>query len=244
MNLADHGLSSTAMVLAAGLGARMRPLTLTRPKPLVAVAGRPLIDHVLDRLCEAGVARAAVNVHWLADQIEAHLARRRRPEIVISDERAGLLDSGGGARKVLDLLGPRPFLLANSDTLWIDGARSNVRRLVEHWDPARMDALLLLAATATSIGFDGRGDFTCAADGRLARRAERQIAPFAYAGFAILKPEQFEGMPEGAFSLNRVFDRALAADRLHGVRLDGVWMHVGTPEALREAEEFAARNAA
>jgi MurNAc alpha-1-phosphate uridylyltransferase len=244
VTLVDHGLSSTAMVLAAGLGTRMRPLTERVPKPLIRVSGRTLLDHALDRLTEANVERAVVNVHWLADQIEAHLKERRAPQPIISDERAALLDSGGGVKKALPHLGPRAFLLINADTLWMDGARSNMRRLVEAWRPDQMDILLLLAATATSIGFDGKGDFAFSSDGRLVRRREREVVPFAYAGVAILKPGLFAESPDGPFSLNRLFDRAMESKRLFGVRLDGVWMHVGTPDAITEAEACLARSAA
>lgn len=241
----DFGLSSTAMVLAAGLGTRMRPLTLTTPKPLVRVTGRTMLDQVLDRVAEAGISRAVVNVHHHADQMEAHLARRRDPPAtIISDERDRLLDSGGGTKKALPHLGGPAFLLANADTLWIDGAASNVRRLVAHWRPQVMDVLLLLAATATAVGFEGRGDFHFAPDGRILRRGERDVAPFAYAGFAIFATAAFAETPDGPFSLNLLFDRAAKNGRLHGVRLDGVWMHVGTPDSIVAAEERVARSLA
>ena len=226
----------TAMVLAAGFGERMRPLTDRMPKPLVAVAGRPLIDHVLDRLAAAGIERAVVNVHYLADQIERHLKSRTAPAIVISDERDRLLDTGGGVVKALGAIGNEPFVHVNSDTIWIDGVTPNLEKLAEAFDPAQTDALLLLAPVSTSIGYAGRGDFTMAADGRLTQRGERDVAPFVYAGAAILRPELFRDAPDGAFSLTMLFDRAAAAGRLHGLRMDGVWMHVGTPEAIAEAE--------
>jgi MurNAc alpha-1-phosphate uridylyltransferase len=226
----------TAMVLAAGLGERMKPLTERMPKPLVPVAGKPLIDHVLDRLAAAGVERAVVNVHYLADMIERHLKDWRRPQIVISDERKALLDTGGGVVNALAAIGPAPFVHINSDTIWIDGARPNLDRLAETFDPGAMDALLLLAPVAGSIGYAGRGDFNLAPDGRLTRRAEREIAPFIYAGVAILRPELFKDAPAGAFSLTKLFNRAAADGRLYGLRLDGVWMHVGTPEAIAQAE--------
>jgi MurNAc alpha-1-phosphate uridylyltransferase len=224
------------MVLAAGFGERMRPLTDRMPKPLVPVAGRPLIDHVLDRLAAAGIERAVVNVHYLADQIERHLKSRTAPAIVISDERDKLLDTGGGVVKALGAIGNEPFVHVNSDTIWIDGVKPNLEKLAEAFDPAQMDALLLLAPASTSIGYAGRGDFTMAADGRLTRRSERDVVPFAYAGAAILRPELFRDAPDGAFSLTMLFDRAEAAGRLHGLRMEGVWMHVGTPEAIKEAE--------
>jgi MurNAc alpha-1-phosphate uridylyltransferase len=224
------------MVLAAGMGVRMRPLTDKIPKPLVAVAGKPLIDHVLDRLAEAGVETAVVNVHHLAGQIERHLAGRQTPRIVISDERNALLDTGGGVVKALPVLGTAPFFHLNADTIWIDGVRPNLLRLAGMFDSDRMDALLLLAATSTSVGYAGRGDFAMAPDGRLARRPEREVAPFVYAGVAILNPALFSTAPPGAFSLNLLFDRAIEAGRLYGLRLEGVWMHVGTPEAIAAAE--------
>ena len=224
------------MVLAAGLGTRMRPLTDRMPKPLVRVAGAPLLDHVLDRLADAGVETAVVNVHHFAEQIEAHLKERKRPRIVISDERAQLLDTGGGVVKALDTLGSAPFFHVNSDTIWIEGVRPNLVRLAESFDPARMDVLLLLAPTAGSIGYDGRGDFAMGPDGRLSRRPERGVVPFVYAGVAILSPGLFADAPQGPFSLNRLFDRAMEAGRLHGLRLDGTWMHVGTPQAIQAAE--------
>jgi MurNAc alpha-1-phosphate uridylyltransferase len=226
----------TAMVLAAGLGERMRPLTDRMPKPLVPVAGKPLIDHVLDRLAAAGVGRAVVNVHYLADMIERHLKDRTRPQIVISDERDKLLNTGGGVVKALAALGREPFFHVNSDTIWIDGVKPNLERLAEAFDPATMDARLLLAPVSTSIGYPGRGDFTMAPDGRLTRRGERDTVPFVYAGAAILRPELFKNAPAGAFSLTTLFQRAEAVDRLHGLRLEGVWMHVGTPEAIKDAE--------
>jgi MurNAc alpha-1-phosphate uridylyltransferase len=233
-----------AMVLAAGRGERMRPLTDRLPKPLVPVAGKPLLDHVLDRLAAAGVERAVVNVHYLADQIERHLVGRIAPRIAISDERQALLDTGGGVVKALPALGHEPFFHVNSDTIWIDGVTPNLSRLAEAFDPAQMDAMLLLAPVAGSIGYSGRGDFLMAADGRLTRRAEREVAPFVYAGAAILRPELFKDAPAGAFSLTRRFDWAAESGRLHGPRLEGVWMHVGTPAAIAQAEAAIVASAA
>ena len=225
-----------AMVLAAGLGTRMRPLTDTLPKPLVPVAGKALIDHVLDRLADAGVAEAVVNVHHMADAIEQHVKGRTRPKIEISDERGELLDTGGGVVKALKALGDAPFFHLNSDTIWIEGVTPNLGRLAAMFDPAEMDAVVLLAATATSIGYEGRGDFAMAPDGRLKRRAEREVMPFVYAGAAVLSPGLFADAPEGAFSLNTLFDRAIETGRLFGLRLEGTWMHVGTPAAIKAAE--------
>jgi len=224
------------MVLAAGLGKRMRPLTDTVPKPLVKVAGRALIDYTLDRLADAGVEAAVVNVHYFADTIEKHVKPRTRPKIVISDERNELLDTGGGVVKALPLLGAEPFFHVNSDTIWIEGVTPNLARLGATFDAGRMDGLLLLAATATSIGYEGRGDFAMSPDGRLSRRAERDVVPFVYAGAAILSPALFADAPGGAFSLNALFGRAIEAGRLFGARLEGTWMHVGTPAAVAAAE--------
>jgi MurNAc alpha-1-phosphate uridylyltransferase len=226
----------TAMVLAAGLGTRMRPLTDTRPKPLVEVMGKALLDHMLDRLADAGVEMAVLNVHYLAAQIERHVAARKKPRVVISDERGQILGTGGGVVKALTQLGNAPFFHVNSDSIWIEGVTPNLSRLASAFDAATMDALLLLAPTAGSVGYSGRGDFTMAPDGVLTRRDERDVAPFVYAGAAILTPAMFKDAPQGEFSLTTLFDRAAAAGRLHGLRLDGLWMHVGTPEAIAEAE--------
>ena len=234
----------TAMVLAAGLGERMRPLTDRLPKPLVPVAGKPLLDHVLDRLSAQGVERVVVNVHYLADLIERHVASRKAPQIVISDERAKLLNTGGGVVKALPKLGTEPFFHINSDTIWIDSVRPNLERLAEAFDPDSMDALLLLAASNDSVGYSGRGDFLMAADGRLTKRTEPEIAPFVYAGAALLRPELFKDAPDGAFPLTVLFDRAAEAGRLHGLRLEGVWMHVGTPRAIAQAEAAITASAA
>ena len=225
------------MVLSAGLGTRMRPLTKRMPKPLVEVGGKALIDHVLDRLADAGVERAVVNVHHFAEQIERHLAARAKPQIVISDERGLLLGTGGAVVKALPELGGAPFFHINSDTIWIDGVQPNLTRLADTFDPTAMDALLLLAPTTGSIGYAGRGDFAFAPDGRLRRRAEREVAPFVYAGAAILAPALFAGAPKGEFPLTDLFDRAALAGRLHGLRLEGLWMHVGTPDAIALAEK-------
>ncbi|MFY9640143.1 MAG: nucleotidyltransferase family protein [Rhodomicrobium sp.] len=226
----------TAMVLAAGLGTRMRPLTDRVPKPLITLGGRLLLDHVLDRLAAAGVERAAVNVHHFADQIEAHLKTRAAPEIVISDEREAILETGGGVLKALPLFGGDPFMVHNSDSVWTEGTRSNLRLVMDAWQPERMSALLLLARRDSSIGYEGRGDFSLDASGRLTRRRAGEEEPYVFAGVSILKPELFDGVTERAFSLNKIFDRAIAEHGLYGVTLDGTWMHVGTPQALIEAE--------
>jgi N-acetyl-alpha-D-muramate 1-phosphate uridylyltransferase len=228
---------SKAMILAAGLGLRMRPLTDHMPKPLVSVAGRPLLDHVLDKLAAAGVTEAVVNVHYLPDQIIDHVASRPRPRVIISDERDQVLGTGGGVVKALPLLGAEPFFHVNSDTMWIDGVQSNLARLAETFDPERMDILLLMAPTASSTGYGGRGDYAMLPDGALRKRREHQVVPFVYAGAAILSPSIFAGAPKGEFSLTRMFDAANEQERLFGLRLDGVWMHVGTPDAIAAAEE-------
>ena len=232
------------MVLAAGLGTRMRPHNGQIPKPLVTVGGRALIDYVLDRLADAGVERAVVNVHHLADQIEHHLAPRQRPQVMISDERAELLGTGGGVVKAMPELGGGPFFHVNSDTIWVDGVAPNLTRLADAFEAKRMDALLLLAPTTTSIGYSGRGDFTMAADGRLSGRGERDVAPFVYAGAAILTPAFFAGVPHGPSSMSPLFDRAIEAERLFGLRLEGLWMHVGTPDAVKAAEAALIASAA
>lgn len=229
-----------AMVLAAGLGKRMRPLSDYLPKPLVAVAGRPLIDHVLDRLVQAGVERVVVNAHYRAEQLIAHLERRERPQILISDERDALLDSGGGVRKALPLLNTEPFLIHNCDSIWVEGVGSNIARLSETWDSAAMDALLLLAPVVTSLGYAGRGDFALDAEGKVRRRREHEVVPFAFSGVSIMHPRLIAEMPEGVFSLNRPWDMAMERGRLYGVRMQGQWMHVGDPAAVADAEQYLA----
>jgi MurNAc alpha-1-phosphate uridylyltransferase len=226
----------TAMVLAAGLGTRMRPLTDDRPKALVEVAGRALIDHVLDRLADAGVEKAVVNVHWFADRLESHLAARGRgPEIVISDERETLLETGGGLKKAAPLLGDDPVFVANIDSVWLDRGDA-LNQLARLWNPSIMDAALLLARREGSIGFEGDGDFFLGEDGKLTFRGEAASAPFAYMGVHICRPDYVADGPEGAFSLSQFWRRSAAAGRLYGVVMDGDWMHVGDPQARDEAE--------
>ena len=232
----------TAMVFAAGLGQRMRPLTATIPKPLIKVAGRALIDHCLDRFANDGVETAVVNVHYLADQIETHLASRARPRIVVSDERALLLDQGGAIKRARGLLGEAPFYVCNTDAFWVEGPRSNLARLARAFDPARMDALLLVAASAVSVGVDWPGDFEMSADGRLSRRDPRKVAPFVYTGVGVLRPQLFDGVAEDVFRLAPFFWRAAERGRLFGLRLDGLWLHVGRPETIGEAEKAIARS--
>lgn len=233
---------TSAFVLAAGKGERMRPLTETRPKPLVPVAGTPLIDQVLDRLADAHITNAIVNVHYLADQIEDHLRDRKSPKITISDERGELLDTGGGVAKALPKLGNAPFLIHNSDSIWVEGMGSNLDRLIDAWDNATMDSLMLVAPIATSVGYDGAGDFQMDASGRLTRQTGARLAPFVFAGVSIAHPRLFDDAPNGAFSLNRPWNAAIEKGRLFGVRLEGIWMHVGTPTAIAEAENAIANS--
>ena len=224
------------MILAAGLGTRMRPLTLDRPKALIEVGGRALVDHVLDRLAAAGVRRAVVNVHAFADQLEAHVRRRTDLEIVISDERGGLLETGGGLRAARSLLGDDPILVANIDTIWTEGAIPAVEKLIRAWDASEMDDVLLLAPTAECLGFDGPGDFFRDATGRLAHRGERGGAPFAYAGVHLMDPRQIAEWPNEAHGIFGHWMKMAALGRLHGVVMDGLWMHVGDPAARAAAE--------
>jgi N-acetyl-alpha-D-muramate 1-phosphate uridylyltransferase len=237
-------LPRRAMILAAGLGTRMQPLTDRIPKPLVAVGGKPLINHVLDRLAAVGVETAVINVHHMADQIEEHLKPRRVPNVIISDERNALLGTGGAVVKALPHLGEDPFFHVNSDTIWIDGVKPNLERLAAAFNRSTMDALLLLAPTATSVGYAGAGDYTMDSDGRLRPRTEREVVPFVYSGVAILAPALFSSAQRDTFPLTVLFNRAAEAGRLHGLRLEGVWMHVGTPEAVAAAEAAILASAA
>jgi MurNAc alpha-1-phosphate uridylyltransferase len=226
------------MVLAAGLGTRMRPLTDDRPKALVPVAGRTLIDHMLDRLAADGVVRAVVNVHHFADKLESHLVARERPEIVISDERALLLETGGGLVKARASLGDAPILVANIDSVWLEdaGTAPALASLRAAWDPGRMDMLLLLARMDRSLGFDGKGDFHLAPDGRLRWRGDDPSTDYAFMGVQIIEPSLLDGRAVEPFSTRRIWDEALARGRLYGAPLQGEWMHVGDPAALRAAE--------
>jgi MurNAc alpha-1-phosphate uridylyltransferase len=228
----------TAMVMAAGLGKRMRPLTVSRPKPLIEVAGKPLIDHVFDRLAAAGVERAVVNVHYLADQLEAHLrARVKGIELAISDERKQLLETGGGLVQARDLLGDQPFLCVNSDNLWVDGPTDAIRLLASQWDDARMDALLLLVPLARATCHRGQGDFRLDAFGRITeRRKPGRLAPFVFTGIQILSPRVVRDWPEGPFSTNLFWNRAMEAGRLWGAVHQGLWFDVGSPKAIRATE--------
>ena len=227
---------SRAMVLAAGFGQRMRPLTLTRPKPLVEVAGKALIEHGFARLRAARVEEAVVNVHYLPDQIEAWAQRQSSPRVVISDERAAILDTGGGVAKALPLLGGAPFFVINSDSFWVDDGTPALDRLRAAWDDRTMDCLLLLSPLDRTVGYDGKGDFVRHPDGRLSRRATSEATPLAYIGGYLVAPRLFAGAPEGAFSMNLLWDKAIAAGRLFGIEHSGRWLHVGTPEAIGLAE--------
>jgi MurNAc alpha-1-phosphate uridylyltransferase len=231
----------TAMLMAAGLGKRMRPLTATRPKPLVRVAGKALIDHALARLEAGGIERVIVNVHYLADTVEAHLASRKGAmEILISDERAALLETGGGLMKAAPLLGDEPFLCANSDNLWIDGPRDSIAMLSTLWDDARMDALLLVVPHARATCHSGIGDFHMDAMGRLRRRKPGRLAPFVFTGIQIMSPRLLRDPPADAFSTNIFWDRAIAQGRLYGVSHQGLWFDVGTPQAIPQVESILA----
>jgi len=227
----------TAMVLAAGLGTRMRPLTNDRPKALVEVGGKALIDHMLDRLGEAGVERAVVNVHHFGDRLEAHLASRTvTPRVEISDERAELLDSGGGIRHAKTLLGEETAFIANIDSVWTEDGVPALGAMVEAWDPAAMDCLLLLARMNETLGFDGPGDFFMDEAGRLTHRGSAPSAPYAFIGVQILKPGFVYAAPESRFSIFPIWMQMAAEGRLRGVVLDGFWMHVGDPGARDAAE--------
>lgn len=226
-----------AMVLAAGKGRRMRPITDRTPKPMIKVHGKPLIDHALDRLRDAGIEETVVNVHHLSEQIERHLAARAKPKISFSRE-ADLLETGGGVKRALDAFGDAPFIVANGDSFWLNGPTDAIGRMADVWDDEKMDGLLLLHSTVDAYGYDGKGDFNCEADGRLNRRPEMEIAPWLFTGIQMLKPAIFADTPDGAFSLNLVYDRLLENDRLYGLVHDGEWFHVGTPDGLAEAEAF------
>lgn len=231
----------TAMVLAAGIGSRMRPLTDHRPKALVEVAGRALVDHVLDRLGEAGVETAVVNVHHFADQMEAHLSGRTHPTVRIADERAGLLDSGGGIKRALPLLGADPIWVANIDSLWIDGTTPPLEAMKAAWDPERMDMLLLLVPQGQGIGFEGPRGFFMDAEGRVTHSADdANPAPLAFVGFQIMKPDLLADAPDGPFSILPVWWRLQDEGRIFGVVMDAFWMHVGDP-AGKEATEARLR---
>ena len=227
-----------AMILAAGLGTRMAHLTSEKPKPLVELKGKALIDYAVDRLVQNGVNFIVVNVHYKAEQLMAHLKKRKDVEIRICDESDAILDTGGAVAKALPFFEGQPFFTHNSDSLWVEGMGSALSRMKARWNSDTMDALMLLAPCATAIGFDGRGNFEMDALGALTRRAEMKLAPFVWTGLQILHPRLFDGAPKGRFSINPLWDKAIEKGRLFGMRLDGVWIHVGSPQALEEAENF------
>ena len=234
--------SDTAMVMAAGFGKRMRPLTATQPKPMVRVAGKPLVDHTLDRLAEAGVARAVVNVHYLADALEAHVKDRKSPAITISDEREELLETGGGMVKALSAGQlPDPFFCTNSDNIWLDGPRDAFADLSARWDADRMDALLLVVPHARAENFRGPGDFHMDGQGVLSRRRQGRLAPFIYTGIQLVSHRLLRDAPDGKFSTNILWDRALAEGRLYGLAFTGLWYEVGTPQSIPPTEEALRR---
>ncbi|MDA0260843.1 MAG: nucleotidyltransferase family protein [Proteobacteria bacterium] len=238
------------MILAAGLGTRMQPLTHDLPKPLISVRGRPLIDYALERLSEAGIGTVVVNAHHHADQLTAHLTRGTQatgrvtgqvvPAIQISDERAALLDTGGGLAKALPMLGEAPFYTINSDVIWLDSVGNTLHRLAQRWEGDEMDALLLVNPCTRAIGYAGVGDFMMDGEGLVRRRQEREVAPYVYTGVQILHPRLFEDCPQGPFSLNVLYDRAIDARRLYGLSHDGLWLHVGTLDGLHAAERALA----
>jgi MurNAc alpha-1-phosphate uridylyltransferase len=225
----------TAMVLAAGMATRLRPVSQSRPKALVEVAGKTLLDHALDRLAGVGVERAVVNTHYLGEQIERHLAARKSPAIRISHEQ-DILDTGGGIAKALPLLGPYPFYAINAKIIWRGGREEALRRLAAAWDEARMDALLLLQPTVSAVGYEGMGDLAMDQSGRVRFREPQEVAPFVYASIQILHPRLFAGAPQGAFPLRPLWEQAAASGRLFGLRHDGEWYHIATPQGLAEAE--------
>lgn len=233
-----ENMPETAMVLAAGLGVRMRPLTAHRPKPLIEVAGRTMIDRALDRIAAAGIKRVVVNIHYLADMLRDHLAARTDLDIALSDESDLLLETGGGIAKALPQLGDKPFLAVNADTVWIDAWDDTLQRLAASWDDGKMDALLLMQPTIQAVGYDGRGDYQLGPDGRLERRPEVQVAPYVFTGVQMLHPRLFAECPEGPFSMNVLYDKAEEEGRLFGLRHQGDWLHIGTATGLAEAEAF------
>lgn len=225
------------MVLAAGLGERMRPLTDTCPKPLLKVADRTLLDHTLDRLESAGITDVVVNTHYLGEMIADHVSHRKTPRITLSPE-LDRLETGGGVKKALAHFQGDPFVVANSDTLLLNGPFNALKSMMAIWAPEKMDALLLLHSTVEAFGYEGKGDFLAEADGQLTRRPELELAPWLFTGVQILNPALFEGTPDGPFSLNLIYDKALESGRLFGIVHDGEWFHVGTLTGLDQAEAF------
>jgi MurNAc alpha-1-phosphate uridylyltransferase len=231
----------TAMVMAAGLGKRMRPLTATKPKPLIEVAGKPLLDHVLDRLRAAGVKKVVINVHYLPDALEAHLARSAADlEVTISDERDLLLETGGGLVRAQPMIDSDPFFAINSDNLWVDGPADTLKLLASQWDGGKMDALLLLVPQARAMNHQGLGDFHMNRLGQLRRRGRSRVAPFVYTGVQIISKALLQDAPDGAFSTNVLWDRAIAAGRCYGAVHQGLWFDVGNPQSIRATEQVLA----
>ncbi|KUR79645.1 nucleotidyltransferase family protein [Novosphingobium sp. Fuku2-ISO-50] len=228
--------SDVAMLLSAGMGKRMRPLTATRPKPLVRVVGKPLIDYSLDKLVEAGVSRAVVNVHYLSDQLVAHLKGRKAPSIAISDETDGLLETGGGMVRAAPLIAADPFFCLNTDAIWLDGPRNAFAALSEAWDAARMDALLLLVSHAQAYNYTGMGDFHLDPLGRISRRKPGRVAPYIFTGIQIVSQRLLRDAPDGAFSTGVLWDRAMAEGRLYGLSHTGLWFEVGSPAMIAPTE--------
>ena len=233
--------SDTAMVMAAGLGKRMRPLTASQPKPMVRVAGKPLIDHAFDRLAEAGVAKAVINVHYLPEPLIAHAMKRLIPSVTVSDERSELLETGGGMVKACTAgLLPDPFFCLNADNIWLDGPQNAFADLSAHWNPAEMDALLLVVPHSRALNFRGDGDFHMDAIGRLSRRKPGRIAPFIYTGIQLVSHRLLREAPAGPFGTMTLWERAIGEGRLYGANFTGRWFEVGTPEAIRPTEEALA----
>ena len=232
---------NSAMIMAAGLGTRMRPLTDDRPKPLVTVGGRALIDHALDRLVDAGVGMAVINLHYKAQMLRDHLDRRRDIDIRYSLESDALLGTGGGVARALPQFGGEAFFVLNSDTIWMEHGAPVLPRMIKEWDTTRMDGLLLLADRATALGYDGRGDFVKNTAGHLGRVPSGATSPFAYPGVQIIHSRLFADSPKGEFSTNLMWDRAIATGRLYGTVLDGKWIHVGDPAARAEADALLAQ---
>jgi MurNAc alpha-1-phosphate uridylyltransferase len=227
-----------AMVLAAGLGLRLRPITNKTPKPLVKVANRTLLDHTLDRLFDVGVERVVVNIHHLAAQVERHLSNRNDMEIIISSEAGDLLETGGGVKKALRYFNNMPFFISNADVLWLNGPLPALGRMVERWNKDEMDVLLMIHSTVEAYGYNGNGDFEADTIGKLSRKQEREITPYLFTGVQIVQPSIFENTPKGAFSLNVIYNKAMEADRLFGLVHDGEWFHIGTRDGLAQANNY------
>ncbi len=238
MNNRESEIGKSAMVLCAGLGTRMQPLTLTMPKPLVEVAGKPLIAHSVDQLKDNGVTNIVINAHYLADQIKTWVDQQNDSTLTLSDETELLLETGGGVLKAKSMLGPAPFFVLNSDAFWVDRpGTSTLKKMCRNFNREKCDFLLLLAKHEAAIGFDGKGDFFLASDGRLKRRGSEEFAPYIFAGCYLVHPRVLVNCPDGAFSMNVLWDRALASGRIWGMVHDGLWLHVGTPQAIGEAEQ-------